>query len=130
MTRALLGFLLALYLGVAIGYLGRGERDRRTANDLVVELGSIMHRLEEHERALGEFVAQREAKATAALAECEHASERVAKQLEGCLFEKAGEERAARDEPAAPRALSGTAPFQESVGYPVPIPPKPAKSKE
>ena len=127
MGRAVIGCIVALYIGIALGYLGRGERDRRAASDLVRDLDSITRQLEQHERVLAELVVQREAKTTAALSECEQTSERVAKQLEGCLFEKAGAARGAQADPTEPRKLSGTAPFQESIGYPVPIAPKPRK---
>lgn len=127
MNRAAIACLLALATGIAFGYLARGEHDRRAATELVRDLASVTGQLEQHERVLAELVAQREAKATAALAECEQTGERVAKQLEGCLFEKAGAGRGAQGAPAEPRALSGTSPVQESVGYPVPIPPRPAQ---
>jgi hypothetical protein len=129
MGRAVIGCILALYVGIALGYLGRGERDRRAASDLVHNLSVLTRQLEEHERVLAELVAEREAKTTAALAECEQTGERVAKQLEGCLFEKAGAGRGDQGGPAEPRALSGTSPVQESVGYPVPIPPRPAQQQ-
>ena len=125
MNRAAIVWFLALATGIGFGYLARGEYDRRAATDLVRDLSSLTRQLEQHERVLAELVAQREAKSTAALAECEQTGERVAKQLEGCLFEKADAGRGAAGNPSEPRALSGTSPVQESVGYPVPIPPKP-----
>lgn len=127
MNRTAFVWFLALLTGIGFGYLAWGEQHRRAESELLGDLTTITRKLEEHERVLAELVAQREAKATAALAECEQSSERVAKQLEGCLFEKAGEGRAAETQPAEPRALSGTAPFQETVDYPVPIPPAPPK---
>jgi len=124
-NRAAIVWFLALATGIGFGYLAWGEQDRRAEADLLRDLSALTRRLEEHERVLAELVVEREAKATAALAECEQTSEHVAKQLESCLFEKAGAGRGAQGEPAAPRAMRGTAPFEESVGYPVPIPPKP-----
>jgi len=114
-------------MGLGVGYLAWGERDRPSEADLLRDLSAVTRQLEQHERVLAELVAQREAKTTAALAECELTAEHVAKQLEGCLFEKAGTGGGTRAEPTKPRALSGTAPFEESIGYPVPIPPKPPK---
>jgi hypothetical protein len=127
MNRAAIAWFLALATAFGIGCLARGEFDRRSATDLVSDLSTLTRQLEQHERVLAELVAEREAKSTAALADCEQTGERVAKQLEGCLFEKAGAGRGAAGNPAGSRALSGTSPVQESVGYPVPIPPKPPK---
>ena len=124
MNRAAISWLLALGVGVGLGYLAWGERDRRAEADLLRDLSVLTRQLEQHERVLAELVAQREAKATAELAACEQTAERVAKQLEGCLFEKADSGRGAR---ADPRPLSGSAPVEESITYPVPIPPKPPK---
>ena len=120
MNRAAFFWFLALVTGIGFGYLARGEQDRRAATDLVRDLSVVTRQIEEHERVLAELVVAREAKTTAALAECEQTGERVAKQLEGCLFEKAGARRGAEGAPVEPRALSGTSPVQESVGYPVP----------
>jgi uncharacterized protein HemX len=125
MNRAAIVWFLALITGVGFGYLAWGEQHRQAESDLLRDLGAVTKQLEQHERVLAELVAQREAKTTAALAECEQASERVTKQLEGCLFEKPEARGARGAEQAEPRALSGTAPFQESIGYPVPIPPAP-----
>jgi len=128
MNRAAIVWFLALLTGIGFGYLAWGEQHRQTESDLLRDLGAITKQIEQHERVLAELVAQREAKTTAALAECEQASEHVANQLEGCLFEKAdGTGGTDGGEQAKPRALSGTAPFQESIDYPVPIPPAPPK---
>jgi uncharacterized protein HemX len=127
MNRAAMVWFLALVTGIGFGYLAWGEQNRRDQTDFLRDLATVTRQLEQHERVLAELVNQREAKTTAALTECEQTSERVAKQLEGCLFEKAETDRAAEAPSAEPRALSGTAPFQESIGYPVPIPPTPPR---
>jgi hypothetical protein len=129
MDRAAVLWFLALLTGIGFGYFAWGEPDRRADADLVRDLAAITRQLERHERTLAELVDQREAKMTAALAECELTAERVAKQLEGCLFDKAEPARGAGAELEEPRALSGTAPVHESTGYPVPIPPKPVEEK-
>jgi hypothetical protein len=127
MNRAAISWFLALLTGIGFGYLAWGEQDRRAEADLVRDLSVLTRQLEQHERVLTQLVAEREAKTTAALRECEQTAERVAKQLEGCLFERAGVGPGVERAPAEPRALSGTSPVQESVGYPVAIPPKPAQ---
>jgi uncharacterized protein HemX len=124
-NRATTAWLLALIAGIGCGYFAWGNQHRHAETDLLRDFQTIVRQLEQHEKVLAELVEQREAKATAALAECERASENVAEQLESCLFEKADVRDGA--EPAKPRALSGTAPVEESIGYPAPIAPKPPK---
>jgi uncharacterized protein HemX len=123
--RAATAWFLALLAGIGCGYLAWGDQHRRAETDLLSDFQAIVRQLEQHEKVLADLVEQREAKATTALAECERASEHVAKQLESCLFAKADARGSNGAEPAKPRALSGTAPVEESIGYPAPIAPKP-----
>lgn len=125
MHRTAIVWFLALATGIGVGYLAWGEEHRRAEAQLLRELSTLTFKLEHHEDVLAELVAQREARATAALTECERASESMAKQLEGCLYEKAAEGRGIEPDPQPSRPMRGTAKFDESVRYPVEIPPKP-----
>jgi hypothetical protein len=120
-SRPLLVALASLLIGVALGFLAWGGPALRAEQDLVRDLGAVTLRLEEHERLLASMVAEREAKSSAALAECEQAQEKIAKELESCLFERAGNS----PPPGDPRPRSGTSSFSESLDYPIPIPPRP-----
>ena len=120
MPRPLLVALASLLIGLGLGFVVWGAPALRTKQNLLRDLGAITQRLEEHEQTLTRLVVEREARAGAALTECEQAQEKIATELEGCLFERAGQRNA---EPAQ-RPRSGTSAFDETIDYPVPIPPR------
>lgn len=121
MRKTFLAELAALLVGVAMGYLAWGGPEQQSEKDLLRDLNAVTARLEEHEKMLVSLVAERDAEAAASLAACESAQEKIAEELEGCLFAKAAQPAPAPTAAEQPR--SGTSKFSESIEYPVPIPP-------